>query len=98
MPQPYPSATVVVYPSSFVNATHWVANFLCKGCSQWNGGSLNPQGSNALAWAMSPRAVATPANANSTIGIHSAKDHFSFDLSEAALPAAEFAALVADIA
>jgi hypothetical protein len=86
VPGAYAGASYTVLPTSTANATHWQLDVLCKGCSQWEGGSLNPNGVNTLAWAKNTRLPNTPSSNTSTFGIHDARGTFLLDLSVAKIP------------
>ncbi|PKS05596.1 hypothetical protein jhhlp_008114 [Lomentospora prolificans] len=92
-PTPYAGAEYALRPGTTVNATHWVLDAVCKGCSQWSAGSLNPAGSVPLAWAFAPNAVANPSNNASQIAFHNQnKGAVNFDL--AAAKVADFDSIV----
>ncbi|KAK3331185.1 hypothetical protein B0H66DRAFT_467792, partial [Apodospora peruviana] len=93
MPGAYTGANYIVLPTTTSNATHWQLDVLCQGCSQWAGGSLNPNGQNAFAWAKSNRAVSAPANNASSFGSHDGKAVFAHDLSQAKIPKGVFDAV-----
>ncbi|KAK0612603.1 hypothetical protein B0T17DRAFT_564931, partial [Bombardia bombarda] len=92
-PTPYTGATYSVLPSSSSNATHWQLDVLCTGCSQWQGGSLNPNGTNGLAWAKAAKDVTSPASNTSAFSIHDAKAVFAHDFSQARIPKGVFDAV-----
>ena len=94
MPGVYAGATYSVLPTTTTNATHWQLDVLCTGCSQWEGGSLNPNGVNNLAWAKNTRAVNTASSNTSSFGIHDGRGVFSHDLSAAKIPKGVFDAVV----
>lgn len=94
MPGAYSGATYAVLPTTTTNATHWQLDVLCTGCSQWEGGSLNPNGVNNLAWAKNTRAVNTASSNTSSFGIHDGRGVFSHDLSAAKIPKGVFDAVV----
>lgn len=94
MPGAYAGAKYAVLPTSTTNATHWQVDVLCTGCSQWEGGSLSPNGVNKLAWAKSTSAMLTPSSNTSSFSIHDAKGTFSHDFSAAKIPKGVFDALV----
>ncbi|KAK3933645.1 hypothetical protein QBC46DRAFT_348400 [Diplogelasinospora grovesii] len=98
VPGAYTGATYSILPSSTTNATHWQLDVLCVGCSQWGATSLNPNGTNALAWAKSSKAVSTPASNASSFAIHEAKAVFAHDFSQARIPQGVFDALAYDLA
>jgi hypothetical protein len=56
---------------------------MCKGCSKWAAGSLNPTAATAaLAWAFSSRAPATPASNTSSFSAHTNKGRFTLPLAQ----------------
>ncbi|KAK8130684.1 hypothetical protein PG999_003064 [Apiospora kogelbergensis] len=91
MPGPYAGATYQVLKGSGANATHWALTALCRGCSQWttdNGtvvAGLDPAaaGPVSVAYALSTKAPAQPANNASAVGFHSAKGPLKLDLAAA---------------
>ncbi|KAK0717278.1 hypothetical protein B0T26DRAFT_625869, partial [Lasiosphaeria miniovina] len=93
LPGAYTGATYTVLPTTTANSTWWQLDVLCKGCSQWAGGSLNPNGVNGLAWAKASRAVTTAASNTSAFSIHDGKAVFSHDFSQAKIPQGVFDAL-----
>ncbi|KAK3372123.1 hypothetical protein B0H63DRAFT_439249 [Podospora didyma] len=96
-PGAYAGATYTVLPSTTANATHWELDVLCRGCSQWSGGSLDPNGVNALAWAKSSKAVTAASNNASAFSIHDAKAVFAHDFSAAKIPQGVFDALAYEL-
>ena len=83
-PALYNGSSVTVLPSSTVNATHWTANFVCSGCSKWEGYAIAPNGLTTFGYAASSRPVDAPNNASSAIRFHDlAKDHFEIDITGA---------------
>ena len=91
MPGAYQGATYEVLKGSGSNATHWTLTTLCRGCSQWktdNGtvvAGLDPAATSPVnvAYALSQKAPAQPANNASSIGFHSAKGPLKLDLAAA---------------
>ena len=81
-------------PSSTSNSTHWQLDVLCSGCSQWDGGKLDPNGVANFAWAKNTKAPSNAALNTSTISYHDSHGDFSHDLSKAKLPQSAFDALV----
>lgn len=84
-PTPYLNTTISTLRST-VNATHWTAAVLCSaGCSDWYGGSIDPNYNNAtFGYGASGGAVATPSSVNSSIHFHDlAIGHFDMDLTKA---------------
>ncbi|KAK3695648.1 hypothetical protein B0T22DRAFT_508949 [Podospora appendiculata] len=96
-PGAYTGATYTILPSTTSNATHWQLNVLAVGASQWAGGSLDPNGQNALAWAKSSKAVTTASSNVSAISAHDAKAIFAHDFSQAKIPKGVFDALAYDL-
>ncbi|KAM7184406.1 cellobiose dehydrogenase [Rhypophila sp. PSN 637] len=97
LPGAYAGAKYTTLPTSTSNSTHWQLDVLCQGCSQWSGGSLNPNGQNALAWAKANRAVATASSNTSSFSAHDAKAIFAHDLSQAKIPKGVFDAVAYDL-
>lgn len=88
MPTAYTGATYTVLAGSSPNSTHWTLTALCTGCSQWTGSGatatkLNPATTATVAYALSSKAPAEPANNASSISIHTAKGKFTLDLGAA---------------
>ncbi|KAK3337567.1 hypothetical protein B0T19DRAFT_397174 [Cercophora scortea] len=96
-PGAYTGATYTILPSTTSNATHWQLDVLAVGASQWAGGSLDPNGPNALAWAKSSKAVTTASSNTSAISAHDAKAVFAHDFSQAKIPKGVFDALAYDL-
>ena len=94
MPGAYAGATYAILPTSTTNATHWQLDVLCNGCSKWEGGALDPNGVNNLAWAKSATAVVTPGSNTSSFGYHDGRGVFAHDLSAAKIPKGVFDAVV----
>lgn len=94
VPGAYAGATYAVLPSTTANATHWQLDVLCTGCSKWEGGSLDPNGVNNLAWAKNTNPVNSPSSNTSSFGIHDGRGFFSHDLSVAKIPKGVFDAVV----
>lgn len=93
----YTNTSISVFKTSAANSTHWTADFICwDGCSDWYGGSIDPQNSNAtFGYAASSHPVANKGNANSSIPFHDlARAHFDFDLTKAKRSAADFDTLI----
>jgi hypothetical protein len=87
LPQAYAGVEYVQNAGSKANATHWTLDAVCKGCSKWAAGSLNPAATAApLAWAFSAKAPATPASNTSTFGYHDNKGRFTLSLASAKSP------------
>ncbi|KAK4160802.1 cellobiose dehydrogenase [Cladorrhinum sp. PSN259] len=97
LPSVYTGATYAVLPTSTTNATHWQLDVLCRGCSQWSGGSLNPNGVNSFAWAKSSAAVGTASSNTSSFQIHDGRGVVSHDLSVAKIPKGVFDAVAYDL-
>jgi len=97
LPLAYDGATVTVLKSSVASDGGWTASFICTGCSEWSGGSLDPNAENEFAWAFSTRSPFTPESADSIFPYHTDKDHFSVDLSKAKVSDKEWAALVEEL-
>ncbi|KAK3997436.1 cellobiose dehydrogenase [Cladorrhinum sp. PSN332] len=97
LPGVYTGATYAILPTSNTNATHWQLDVLCRGCSQWSGGSLNPNGVNDFAWAKSSAAVNTASSNSSSFQIHNGRGVFSHDLSAAKIPKGVFDAVAYDL-
>ena len=93
VPGAYTGATYAILPTTTTNATHWQLDVLCTGCSQWDGGSLNPNGVNSLAWAKNAGTVNSASSNISSFGIHDGRGVFSHDLSVAKIPQGIFDAL-----
>lgn len=55
--QPYDGASHLAFPVSDTGSDGWTAAFLCRGCSEWEGGSLDPNGDNELAFTTSSQPV-----------------------------------------
>ena len=84
LPDVYAGATYTVLAGSGSNSTHWTASLLCKGCSSWTGGSISPANTAApLAWVLSSKAPAKPADPASTFSIHDNKGKFTLDFTAA---------------
>jgi cellobiose dehydrogenase (acceptor) len=79
----YGAATVTLLPSSTVNSTHWTANILCKGCSKWENGSVDPQKANNFALAWSRNAVSDSSNSLGTFPVHDFHSYFALDVTKA---------------
>ncbi|KXX75414.1 Cellobiose dehydrogenase [Madurella mycetomatis] len=94
LPGAYAGATYAVLPTTTTNATHWQLDVLCRGCSQWEGGSLDPNGVNNLAWARSAQTVNTPSSNTSSFGIHEGRGVFRHDFSAAKIPQGVFDAVI----
>lgn len=87
-PQQYPSATLTTLKGTGANTTHWTLTVRCQGCSTWQGTdgstqSLNPNGSQQFAWALSTNAVQDPSNPSSTFGIHDSHGSWTHNLASA---------------
>jgi len=93
-PAAYAGASYKVLPSSTSNSTHWQLDVLCSGCSQWDGGKLDPNAVANFAWAKNTKAPSNAALNTSTISYHDSHGDFSHDLSKAKLSQSAFAALV----
>ncbi|CAI4220127.1 unnamed protein product [Parascedosporium putredinis] len=86
-PTAYAAAEYTILPGTTVNATHWVLDAVCKGCSQWSGRGLNPAGSSPLAWAFAPDVVSNPSSDTAPIGYHNQnKAVVNFDFAAAKVP------------
>lgn len=97
LPGAYAGASYTVLPSTATNATHWQLDVLCRGCSQWTGGSLNPNGQATFAWAKGSRAVTTPASNTSNFAYHDTHGSFGHDLAAAKIPQGVFDAVAYDL-
>ncbi|KAK4224892.1 hypothetical protein QBC38DRAFT_547261 [Podospora fimiseda] len=97
LPAVYTGATYSILPTSNTNTTHWQLDVLCRGCSQWSGGSLDPNGINSLAWAKSSAAPNTANSNTSSFGIHDGRGTFAHDLSAAKIPKGVFDAVAYDL-
>ncbi|KAK4186429.1 cellobiose dehydrogenase [Podospora australis] len=97
VPGAYAGATYTVLPTTTTNATHWQLDVLCRGCSQWTGGALNPNGVNNLAWAKNTANVNSVSSNTSAFGIHDGRGVFSHDLSVAKIPRGVFDAVAYDL-
>ncbi|KAK4171326.1 hypothetical protein QBC36DRAFT_367173, partial [Triangularia setosa] len=97
VPGAYTGATYTVLPSTNTNETHWQLDVLCRGCSEWAGGSLDPNGVNTLAWAKNTRIVNTASSNTSSFGIHDARGAWSHDFSQARIPKGVFDAVAYDL-
>ncbi|KAK3901069.1 cellobiose dehydrogenase [Staphylotrichum tortipilum] len=93
VPGAYAGATYSVLPTTTTNATHWQLDVLCTGCSQWEGGSLNPSGVNTLGWAKNSKAVSSASSNTSSFGIHDGRGSFTHDFSAARIPKGIFDAI-----
>ncbi|KAK0633992.1 hypothetical protein B0T14DRAFT_508179 [Immersiella caudata] len=96
-PIPYLNTTLSLLPSSSVNATHWKADFICsQGCSDWWGGSIDPNYNNAtFGYGASSRPISSPANVTGGIPFHNVViGHFDFDLTKAKRGVGEWEGLV----
>jgi len=94
VPGAYAGATYAVLPTSNTNATHWQLDVLCRGCSQWSGGSLNPNGVNSLAWAKGSGGSVSAASSNtSSFQYHDGRGVVSHDLNAAKIPKGVFDAV-----
>lgn len=93
LPGAYAGATYAVLPTSNANATHWQLDVLCRGCSQWSGGSLNPNGVNSLAWAKGTGAVSAASSNTSSFQYHDGRGVVSHDLNAAKIPKGVFDAV-----
>jgi len=84
LPQAYAGLEYVPGPANAANATHWTLDVVCKGCSKWAAGSLNPSATAApLAWAYSGKTPAQPASNTSAFGYHDNKGRFTLNLASA---------------
>ncbi|KAK1758158.1 hypothetical protein QBC47DRAFT_440656 [Echria macrotheca] len=97
LPGVYAGATYTVLPSTTTNATHWQLDALCKGCSQWSAGSLNPNGVVTFAYAKGSKAPQNPASNTSSFSYHDDRGTFSHDLSSAKIPQGVFDAVAYDL-
>ncbi|KAK0723637.1 hypothetical protein B0T21DRAFT_385867 [Apiosordaria backusii] len=97
VPGAYAGATYTVLPSTTTNETHWQLDVLCRGCSEWAGGSLDPNGANTLAWAKNTRVVNTATSNTSSFGIHDGRGAWSHDFSQARIPKGVFDAVAYDL-
>ncbi|KAK1830204.1 hypothetical protein QBC39DRAFT_411741 [Podospora conica] len=93
-PAAYAGASYTVLPSTTANSTHWQLDVLCRGCSQWEGGKLDPNGPATFAWAKNTKGPSNTALNTSTISYHDSHGQFSHDLSLAKIPQSAFEALV----
>ncbi|KAH6855352.1 hypothetical protein B0I37DRAFT_423604 [Chaetomium sp. MPI-CAGE-AT-0009] len=62
--------------------------------TQWEGGSLDPNGINSFAWAKNTRAVNSASSNTSSFGYHDGRGVFDHDLSAAKVPQGVFDAIV----
>lgn len=97
VPGAYAGATYTVLPTTNTNETHWQLDVLCRGCSEWAGGSLDPNGVNTLAWAKNARVVNTATSNTSSFGIHDGRGAWSHDFSQARIPKGVFDAVAYDL-
>ncbi|KAK4200100.1 hypothetical protein QBC40DRAFT_73364 [Triangularia verruculosa] len=97
VPGAYAGATYTVLPSTKTNETHWQLDVLCRGCSEWAGGSLDPNGVNTLAWAKNTRGVNTATSNTSSFGIHDGRGAWSHDFTQAKIPKGVFDAVAYDL-
>lgn len=81
-------------PSTTANSTHWKLDVLCTGCSQWEGGKLDPNSVANFAWAKNTKGPSNTALNTSTISYHDSHGQFSHDLKLAKIPQSAFDALV----
>lgn len=94
-PAPYLNTTISTLHST-VNSTHWTASILCsKGCSDWYGGSIDPNYNNAtFGYGASSHAPSAPGDVKSAIKFHDlAIGHFDMDLTKAKNGAAAWTSL-----
>ncbi|KAH6676779.1 hypothetical protein B0J14DRAFT_586295 [Halenospora varia] len=96
-PEIYADAEITLLKSSSINSTHWTANWVCTGCSSWEGGELKALGNIPLGWGMSNRPVRDPASVNSSIPFHNVgMGHFEVNITNARNSEAYFAALTSE--
>lgn len=81
-------------PSTTANSTHWKLDVLCTGCSQWEGGKLDPNSVANFAWAKNTKGPSNTALNTSSISYHDSHGQFSHDLKLAKIPQSAFDALV----
>ncbi|KAK7698521.1 hypothetical protein SLS64_012513 [Diaporthe eres] len=98
MPTAYTGETLqVLKTGTKVNSTHWQVTLRCSGCTTWtttSGSSttLNPGGSNRLAYAYATTAPSTPASNTSSFGVHDNFGYWNQDFAQG--QNADFQALV----
>jgi hypothetical protein len=98
MPTAYTGATLQAFKTGTkTNSTHWQVTLRCTGCTTWTGSSgskvsLNPGGSNRLAFAFSSAAPSTPSSNSSNFGVHDNFGYWNQDFSQG--KNADFQALV----
>ncbi|CAI6337989.1 unnamed protein product [Periconia digitata] len=86
LPQPYADAEYTCLKGTGYNATHWVLNVRCRGCSQWENteGTLSgldlTRESLTFAHGLATKAPAEPANNRSTFNVHNSFGRWSVDL------------------
>ena len=81
-------------PSTTANSTHWQLDVLCSGCSQWEGGKLDPNSAANFAWAKNTKGPTNTALNTSSISYHDSHGQFTHDLKLAKIPQSAFDALV----
>ncbi|KAJ0117343.1 hypothetical protein J7T55_003757 [Diaporthe amygdali] len=97
-PTAYAGETLqVLKTGTKVNSTHWEVTLKCSGCTSWTSSSgstttLNPNGSNRLAFAYSSTAPSTPSSNTSSFGVHDLFGYWNQDFSQG--QNADFQALV----
>ncbi|KAL1855259.1 hypothetical protein Daus18300_011165 [Diaporthe australafricana] len=88
LPAAYAGETLqVLKTGTKVNSTHWQVTMRCSGCTSWttsSGGttSLNPSGSNHLAYAYSTTAPTTPSSNTSSFGVHDLFGYWNQDFAQ----------------
>ncbi|TRM59052.1 cellobiose dehydrogenase [Schizophyllum amplum] len=89
-PEPMEGPIITVLPSTMVNATHWKWVYRCQNCTTWTGGSIDPDGSGAPAWAFSSEPVDSPADPDTDFSEHTDFGFYGLDFSAAHASQADY--------
>ncbi|KAL1757668.1 cellobiose dehydrogenase [Schizophyllum commune] len=90
LPTPLEGPVITDLPSTTVNATHWKWVYRCQNCTTWDGGSLDPTGSGAPAWAYSTKAVDDPSDPDSDFAQHTDFGFYGLDFASAHAAQADY--------
>jgi hypothetical protein len=83
VPETYSGAQYRVFRTGTrVNGTHFQYTALCTGCTQFEDTTLNPSGTNNLAFAVSDSPPSNPVDAASSLSVHSVTGYFASNFNE----------------